>query len=71
MGVREVMYQQLITDYEQALIAEQGEEPQVYVLDEAVPPEQPISPRLGTNVALAAFAGLIMSVLGLLSRRGL
>lgn len=71
VGVREIMYQQLITDYEQALIAEQGEEPQVYVLDEAVLPEQPISPRLGTNVALAAFAGLIISVLGLLSRRGL
>jgi len=71
VGVREAVYQQLITDYEQALIAEQGQEPQVYVLDEAVPPEQSISPRLGVNVALAAFAGLIISVLGLLSRRRL
>ena len=69
--VREAVYQELITEYEQALIAEQAEEPHVYVLDEAMAPEKPISPRLGTNVALASFAGLVVSVVGVLSRMGL
>lgn len=66
--VRETVYQAVVNEYEQALIAEQGDEPQVYVLDQAVVPERASAPRVGVNMGLAALAGMIIAILWALAQ---
>lgn len=61
--VRAAIYQVIGNEYEQALVTEQADEPRVYVLDEATPPEHSSAPRVGSNMALAAFGGMIISTL--------
>ncbi len=68
ISVREAVYQAVVSEYEQALIAEQAEEPQVYVLDEAVPPERASAPRVSLNMGLAGFAAMIVGLLWALSQ---
>lgn len=66
--VREAVYRAVVNEYEQARIAEQADEPQVYILDEAVAPEGASAPRVGVNMALAAFVAMIVGILWAMSQ---
>jgi len=60
--VQETVYTLLAQQREQAKVAEARDLPAVQVLDRAVPPEEPTSPRLGVTLTLGAFTGLILGI---------
>jgi len=66
--VREAVYRAIVNEYEQARIAEQADEPQIYILDAAVPPEGASAPRVGVNMALAVFVAMIVGILWAMSQ---
>jgi polysaccharide chain length determinant protein (PEP-CTERM system associated) len=58
--VGENIYLMLKEKYEEARIKEAGQIGNVRIIDKAVPPESPISPKRKLNVLLGAFLGLLL-----------
>jgi tyrosine-protein kinase Etk/Wzc len=62
MKVQETVYNLLISQLEQAKIAEARDTPTVQVLDPAIPAETPSRPKIWLNVVTAAVLSLFMSI---------
>jgi uncharacterized protein involved in exopolysaccharide biosynthesis len=62
--VQEAIFELLTQQYEQAKIMEVKDTPTVQLLDRASPPEKKTSPRRSRIVIFAAFASLILGVIG-------
>jgi uncharacterized protein involved in exopolysaccharide biosynthesis len=62
MKVQETVYNLLISQLEQAKIAEARDTPTVQVLDPAIPAEKPSRPKIWLNVVIAAMLSLFMSI---------
>jgi len=58
--IKQVIFETLSTEYEQALIQEQGAEPVFRVIDEAVAPEYPAGPNVMSDMGLAGAIGVLV-----------
>ncbi len=58
------IYLSLIEKLQEARVAEESELGYVSIVDEAVVPEQPVSPKVPLNLALGAILGLVLGVGG-------
>ncbi len=58
--IKQAIFETLATEYEQALIEEQGEEPVFRVIDEPVAPEYPAGPDVMSDVGLAGAMGVLV-----------
>jgi len=58
--IKQTVFETLSTEYEQALIEEQGEEPVFRVIDEPVAPEYPAGPDVMSDVGLAGAIGVLV-----------
>lgn len=59
-NVAQEIYVMLAKRYEEARIAEYMQPTDVQVIDEAVPPDKPIKPKKGLNIAIAAILGIFL-----------
>jgi tyrosine-protein kinase Etk/Wzc len=62
MKLQEAVYTILTQQREKARMIEAQEVPTVQILDQAIPPEEPVSPQLGTALGLGAAGGLILGI---------
>jgi len=72
--IKQTVFETLSTEYEQALIEEQGAEPVFRVIDEPVTPEYPAGPHVMSDMGLAGAVGVLVGWLwimaGGLGRKG-
>jgi len=58
--IKQTVFETLATEYEQALIEEQGAEPVFRVIDEPVAPEYPAGPHVISDMGLAGGIGVLL-----------
>jgi uncharacterized protein involved in exopolysaccharide biosynthesis len=62
LKIQETLYAMLISQYEQAKLAEARDTPTVQVLDPAIPAERKSKPKISLNLLIAGMLSLLMGI---------